>query len=252
MTQSVAGSGFARIGVGPQSEDLLETPDGSLRISPTGARRRPAMAIVSVVIIATCSAVFGVINVRSSHLVSVIGVAQQVPQGQDLTAGNLRKVEIGALTGIATIPASEADTVVGKPAAVTLLAGTLLSPADVNPVSTVPAGQAIVGVDLKPGMVPATGVQPGESVSIVLTAPAGSSISGQSSGPQSQSDAGQASGSSPVLIGAGVVVAVNDSPDDATQGDVVASIQLAAVLAPIVADASATGQAALVEIGGST
>ncbi len=252
MTQTATRSGFARTGIHSDAQHLSETSEGPLRISPSGVRRRPAMAVLSMVVIATCSVVFGVIYIHSSHLVSVIGVAEQVPQGQDLTVADLRTVEIGNSTGIETIPASEANEVVGKPVAVTLLAGTLLSPADVDAASTIPSGDAVVGVDVKPGMLPATGVQPGESVSIVLTAPAGSSISGESSSSQSQSDTEQAQQSSPTLIGAGIVVAVDDSPNDATQGDIVVSIELAATLAPVVADASATGQAALIEIGGST
>jgi hypothetical protein len=252
MTQASTRPRFARTDTRSDAEQLLGTPDSSLRIAPARLRRHPVMVILSVVVIATCSAVFGEIYIHSSRLVSVIGIAQQVPQGQDLTVGDLRKVEIGDSAGIETVPTSDVNEVVGRPAAVTLLAGALLVPADVDAASTIPSSDAIVGVDVKPGMLPATGVQPGESISIVLTASEGSSIADQASSGQGQSDSGDAPQGSPTLLGTGTVVAVDNAPNDATQGDLVVSIELAAALAPVVADASATGQAALIENGTST
>src|SRR5580698_8515460 len=114
MIQTATRSGNARPGIHSGTQHLSAPSEGPLRISPSSVRRRPAMAILSVVVVATCSAVFGVIYIHSSRLVSVIGVAQQVPQGQDLTVGDLRTVEIGDSTGIETVPASEANEVVGK------------------------------------------------------------------------------------------------------------------------------------------
>jgi hypothetical protein len=190
---------------------------------------------------------------HSSRLVSVLGVSQEVIQGQDLEPSDLRQVDVATPDDVASVPVALAGQVLGKPVAVTLLPGALLSMADIATGPALPSGQAIVGVDVKPGMLPANGVDPGEPVMVVLTAPTGSSLSTEPSGGSNNS---QGAGSSaaveaPSVIGNASVVAVNDAPDDATEGDVVVSLVISANLAPLVADASAAGQAALVQIGGT-
>jgi hypothetical protein len=85
-------------------------------------------------------------------------------------------VRIATDPGLHTIPVSAADQVVGKPAATTLLPGTLLTPEQLGASQLPGAGQAIVGLDLKGAQmpVPADQLQPGAKVRIIATpAPAG-------------------------------------------------------------------------------
>jgi hypothetical protein len=68
---------------------------------------------------------------------------------------------------------SAADQVIGKPAATTLLPGTLLTPEQLGASQLPAAGQAIVGLDLKGAQmpVPADQLQPGAKVRIITTPP---------------------------------------------------------------------------------
>ena len=187
-----------------------------------GRGRRPAKAVVSIAIVATCSALFSLIYVHSSRLVSVIALTHQVTQGEVIGASDLRQVDVALAGGVSSVPVSDANLVIGKPAAVTLLAGTLLSPSDVGGARTLATGQSVVGVDLKPGMLPASGVEPGESVLVVLTGPAGSPVStGGATGQSGKQTSGESAG-----LTAATVVAVNSSPDNSGSGDVVVSVQV--------------------------
>jgi hypothetical protein len=259
------------------SSQLRGSAEGSnLRITSKSAGRRPVMLVVSVVTVVTCSTLFALIYLHSSRLVAVIGVTRLVPQGQTVQSIDLRQIDISLAAGVELIPVSSADQVIGRRAAVTLLAGTLLSPLDVGGSHLLPSNQAIVGIDLKPGMLPAEGVEAGESVAVVLTGPAGTAVSDEngsgsyasgvssagstttttttdSNGSIDQPDvSGSTSSADPVVISSATVVAVNTNPDDSGAGDVVVSVEVPATVAPLVADSSAAGQAALVQIGGST
>ena len=159
------------------------------------------------------------------------------------------------------VPVADAFEVIGKPASVTLFAGTLITPSDVGGVHDLPAGQAIVGVDVKPGMMPAAGVAVGQTVLVVLTTPAGTAISGAtsrgvsssgSSAPRSSRPAGVTQTSPPNVITTATVTGVDNSPNDSNLGDEVVSVDVPLAVAPLVADSSAAGQAALVLVGGST
>jgi SAF domain len=196
------------------------------------------MAVVSVALVAACSAIFALIYLNSSRLASVIGVSREVPQGQVVQASDLREVDVTLADGVEAVPVSDASEVIGKPASITLLPGTLLSPADIGATQALASGEAVVGVDLKPGMLPAGGVVQGEPVLVVLTGPSGSPVTDTSSG------------SSDVMTTA-TVVGVDDDPDDSGTGDIVVSVEVPSRVAPLVADSSAAGQAALVQVGGT-
>jgi hypothetical protein len=213
------------------------------------------MAVMSVVVVATCAALFAVIYVHSSRLVAVIGVARQVPQGQTVLVGDLRQVDVSMAGGIEVIPVADASEVIGKSASVTLLAGTLLTPSDLGGAQALPPGQAIVGVDLKPGMMPA-GVEAGETVLVVLTTPAGTPISSEPSSSEPNSSRSHQTSSDvqaggPNVIATATVIGVDNSPNDSGSGDTVVSVDVPLAEAPVVADSSAAGQAALVLVGGS-
>jgi hypothetical protein len=209
------------------------------------------MAVASLVVVVTCAALFAVIYVHSSRLVAVIGVARQVPQGQIVEVTDLRQVDVSLAGGVDVVPVADASEVIGKQASVTLLAGTLLSPSDVGTTRKLPAGQAIVGVDLKPGMMPAGGVVAGETVLVVLTTPAGTALSGATSSATSGSGGPRsASSGQKAVIATATVIGVDNSPNDGGSGDAVVSLDVPLAEAPLVADSSATGQAALVLVGG--
>jgi hypothetical protein len=208
------------------------------------------MAVVSIAVVASCSALFALLYAHSSRLVSDIAVTRQVTQGETIEGSDLRQVDVALSGGVSSVPVSEADQVIGRPAAVTLPPGTLLSPADVGGSSTLSSGQSVVGMDLKPGMLPASGVQPGESVLVVLTDPVGTSVT-QTGSAQSAQSGKPGTPDQSAGVTAATVVGVDTSPGDSGAGDVVVSVQVPVASASIVAGWSAAGQVALVQVSGS-
>jgi hypothetical protein len=205
------------------------------------------MAVISVVVVVTCAALFALIYVHSSRLVAVVGVAREVPQGQTVEVGDLRQVDISLASGVDVVPVADASAVIGKVASVSLLAGTLITPSDVGGSQVLSSGQAVVGIDVKPGMMPEAGVEPGETVLVVLTTPTGTAIGTSSS--SSGSSVSDDQPTTPDVIATATVMGVDNSPDDSGSGDAVVSVDVPIADAPLVADSSAAGQAALVQVG---
>jgi hypothetical protein len=190
--------------------------------------------------------------------VSVLALVRSVPQGQILIGGDLTTVRVSASTGITTVPAAEASSVVGRRAAELLQPQTLLSMNELVSAFAPPPGQSIVGVALKDGQLPASGVAPGETVEVILTGLPGAqdssassaSTDGQTVAPAGVAGAagGQTGLAGTVLVPAATVLEVATSLASSNTGDVDVSLLTPTSLAPFVASASVAGEVALVVV----
>nr|MDT0667371.1 hypothetical protein [Micromonospora sp. DSM 115978] len=91
-----------------------------------------------------------------------------------LAAEDVREARV-SVDGVDTVPAAARDSVLGRPVAYSLPAGTVLSPAAVGDAQVPPPGEAIAAVALKAGQFP-TGLSAGSRVAVVV-APAASAVS---------------------------------------------------------------------------
>jgi len=127
---------------------------------------------------------------------------------------------------VASIPASEVSTVVGRRAALDISAGGLLTPDAIAP-ETVPAkGETVVGLSLVDGMLPAIPLKTGDDVRVVQT-------------PGAQGQVGEVS---PVTIAAKVVAVTRSQDGQFALVDLLVS----ADAAPDLAARAATGKVAVV------
>ncbi len=241
----------------------------SARLAPLAHRRRPVMAAASLAVVALCIAAFSSLYLHAGNRVGVIEVAREVSSGHRLTASDLGVARVAAPSSVATVPAGEASRVIGQRVAVTLLPGTLLAPGELGSPPAPPPGEAVVGVSVKPGDLPAGGVQVGAQVEVVMTDPPGSPASlqplpagtvtgvpgtaGSSTG--QPLPAGSSSGVPQVAAGAGNVLVpdasvLESAAPSAASGSTseVVSLMVPSVLAPLVATVSAAGQVALVVV----
>jgi hypothetical protein len=145
--------------------------DGKTRSRLSGANRRRSVphALIGVVLVAVCS-VAGVLG--GMHLgdrESVLTLARSVAVGQALSRWDLEQVSMAADSGMELIPASAASTVVGRPVAFSLPAGSLLVRSMLGPARVLAQGKVIAAVGLKPGQFPPDLV-PGTTV-LVLAPP---------------------------------------------------------------------------------
>ena len=208
------------------------------RARPAGARggrrRQLPLVVVGVLLVLGCALAFADASLHLGSREEVLVLAQPVAAGQVLLAGDLRSARVSTGSGLAVVPVDQEEGVVGRRAAVALVAGALLTTSEVGAVPPVGAAFDEVAVGLKPGAYPPD-VAPGDRVQVVPVASssAGSSTAGVTSG-------------SPI---AATVLAVDAAPAD-TSNPTVLSLQVAKRDAGEVASLAAAGQASVIEVGG--
>ena len=187
--------------------------------------------MAGVLLVVGCALAFGVASVRASQGEQVLAVARSVPAGHVVQPGDLQVVKVTPTAGLDPVPAANEASAVGRPAAVGLVAGTLLTPADVGTPSAGANGDT-VAVALKAGAYPPS-LGPGGLVDVVPVVNSSSS------------------GTTPVSGQSGSIRAVVVSIDSAPAGssaDAVVSLQVNPADADQVAALAAAGEIALVEL----
>ncbi|MFB9443041.1 hypothetical protein Dvina_51465 [Dactylosporangium vinaceum] len=206
-------------------------------------RRRVSVprVLLGVLLIVGCALAGAAVANRIDTRLPVLATARPVAAGQTITDADLTVVRVAAEAQVATVPAAQRGTVVGRTAAMPLQAGVLVSAQQLGDVAWPPAGQSVIAVGLKPGRAPA-GLTAGTQVTVIVipsTAPGGGGAAGGATG-------GSGTGSGPQVVRAdATVVSVSEAADQS--GVSVVSLLLSA--ADAVTVASTSGEAALVQRG---
>ncbi|MHA3700755.1 SAF domain-containing protein [Jatrophihabitans sp. YIM 134969] len=142
--------------------------------------RRPAYIALAVVLIVGLAAVGAYFYTQAGRKTPVVEVVNHIAAGHPITRSDLTTVDVaGAVTAIG---GDSLESLVGQRAAVELLAHTLLQRAMVTDAPTLNEAQAQVGVQVKPGQIPADGLSAGDAVEVLqLPAQAGASSGGTTS-----------------------------------------------------------------------
>jgi hypothetical protein len=223
----------------------IQRPTADLHFTPL-SRRRPIRLVASALLIVVCGALFAAAYGRAGHQTSVLALARTVPQGAVIVPADVVAVRASLSPNIRTVSSSEAASVMGRTAAVGLIAGSILVSNDIAATSSPPSGDAIVGIALKLGQLPADGLSPGERVDIVLTgAPGSPDLATGASSP----DADQSTSPGTVLASFVLVQDVESASDAADADTIAVSVLVDSTIAPLVANASVAGQIALVVVG---
>jgi hypothetical protein len=147
------------------------------RVAASGRKRaRPYLVLGAVLAAGGAFAFAGAF----SHLggkVAVLQLARPVHSGQILSVGDIRSVDVAAGANVPLIALSSSASVIGHPVAMSLPAGTLLSPADLG-TAALPGGQAMVAVQVKAGAFP-TELTSGQKVAVAAVTPAGTASGAQ-------------------------------------------------------------------------
>ena len=176
-------------------------------VGVSGGARAPRHVLVGVGLMVGFGLLFAAAGLRADPAVPVLAVARPVAAGGVLGEADLRVVDVvpGAVELVA---ASQRDAVVGRRAAVPLVAGSLLSPGQLGAAASwPPVGRSVVAVPVATGRVPA-GLSAGSAVSVLLP---GDGAGGQQGGQPAQPAPGVAVPGVGVAV-PGVVVAV-EAPD---------------------------------------
>ncbi len=142
---------------------------GSTRLAAVTPRRRPALWMLSVALVAG-GALLAVDAARSAgHKSAVLVAARDVGAGEQITPADVAVVHVSTDPGLRTVPAGDQPSLVGSVAAVDLKAGSLLTSAELTGTATPAAGTVLVGLALKAGQLPARELSRGDRVLIVAT-----------------------------------------------------------------------------------
>ena len=144
-----------------------QSPAGWSAGAAAGQRSVP-LALVGVGAVVAGALVFLSIYTSIDSRQSVLVAARPVAPGQVIVAEDLGAADVAAPEGTSTVPASDSAAVVGQTAAVGLVPGAILAPSQLGASSDLQAGQAQVGVALKPGQAP-LGLRKGSRVTVVAS-----------------------------------------------------------------------------------
>jgi hypothetical protein len=220
-----------------------EKPDSARLIASSRRRGRPLVWGGGVALVAVGAAVAAGAVLSSGAKHQVLTVRHGVPAGRVITSADVGTVSISTAPGLASMPASARATVVGSRAAVDLLPGTLLTSAELARHAIPAAGQSLLGVAFKPGMLPDRQLQRGDRVQLITVPPASGTSTPASSvtGSLATRSAG-ASGSSAVTR----MAEVDAEGSPAQDGTVIVDVVVSADDAPGVAADGAAGRLSLV------
>lgn len=161
--------------------------DASSEVPPSlGSRAARSRVAAGVALVLLCATAGALIATRSEARQSYLLLTTTVPAGEQLSASDLASVSVSTGSGLGVIPTGAEPSVLGEIATTTLVAGSLLSPAELTTASPVPPGEALVGAALSPGELPATGLAPGEDVLVVLSGSTATTVIAPSSGPSEE------------------------------------------------------------------
>ena len=193
---------------------------------PPKLRRRPVLiaASVAAICLGALASMWAYQSTSDAH--SVLAVRQTIERGDVITAEDLMTVNISVDPALKPLSADQADSVVGKHAALDMSAWGVVTQDQITEQALPAKGSSVVGIALTPGMLPANQIRVGDKVRVVVTP------GQQGEMPTTQPDSIQA-----------VVVGV---AKDETTGNAIVNVQVPTNDGPMLAARAATGKVAIV------
>ncbi|MEV0650104.1 SAF domain-containing protein [Phytomonospora sp. NPDC050363] len=152
----------------PSGPAQLNAPHNPPRVVAQRRPRGKALAL-GVTVIILGALVGGWVLIGFLNLTDVVAVAADVPAGTQLTQDHLTVVQVNPAPGLDIVEASTMDTIIGQYAAVTLVSGSLLVPAQITADQLVGVGQSQISIGLKAERVPSADLKPGDKITVVAT-----------------------------------------------------------------------------------
>ena len=230
----------------------IPVPDGAGVVRPPGGRRdrRTLLLVASVALVGASIAGFASVYSAADRKTPAVVLIRAVGQGQRISSADIGEAEVAVSPGVDFIPLSQVSIVAGKRAVAAMPAGSLVTPADLTGAPAIAGGDAVVGVALKDGTYPASGLSPGDRVLVVQTAAPGMSVAappGDTSAapPGDTSAASSGVASVPPLAGGPTTAVSGVAVGGVSGGDTGILVPQASVFAVTVPGTSSSGGATL-------
>jgi hypothetical protein len=134
-----------------------------VRLGQTRSTRVPWIALGVILVLAGALA-FGLIVQSAGNRVAVVVAAHDIEPGQVIDASDLRTVDAAIDGRVATVPATDMSSLLGKTAATRISAGSLVTRAQFVDGSVLDDGHVVVGALLGPGGLPVPNLRAGDHV----------------------------------------------------------------------------------------
>lgn len=131
-----------------------------------GRQRRWSLALLAVLVTLGSALAFVVLWMNAGDREPVLALARDVPAGQVFQAEDLTTVRVSLDPGVRAVASSARDQVIGQPASVDMLAGTLLVPDAVGDTQGLENDKETVAIAIDHTLVPA-GLERGDHVRII-------------------------------------------------------------------------------------
>lgn len=135
---------------------------------PVRQRRRPLILGLGVALIATGVLAGAWYGSQTNQATEVLILQTDMDAGDVLTRADLRSSAVTAGTDVAVIPVADVDQYTGQRLTGNLPANTVLTPGMFADRVPMDENAELVGVAFRPSQVPATGVRPGDQVTLVV------------------------------------------------------------------------------------
>jgi hypothetical protein len=155
------------LGQSKASADTDEATESTPPPPRVPGRRNPKWIALGVVALCLGGLLSYVIYARLAQETAVVTLAQTVYRGEVIDATDLTTITLQGNTIAQAVPAADLDTMVGKRAAVDLVAGSVLVASGVTDESIPASGRAVVGLKLSAGRTPTSLLIPSAAVRLV-------------------------------------------------------------------------------------
>jgi SAF domain len=134
-----------------------------------GRQRRWSLALLAVLMTLGSALAFVVLWMNAGDRKPVLALRNDVVAGQIIEADDLTVVRVSADSGVDLVSSSARDDVIDEPAAVNMLAGTLLTPSAVGTDDGLDTGAAVIAIPVTASEIPADDLDTGDTVTIYRT-----------------------------------------------------------------------------------
>jgi hypothetical protein len=197
-------------------------------------RRNPKWIALGVVALCLGGLLSYVIYARLANETAVVTVAQTVYRGEVIDAADLTTITLQGTAIAQAVPAADLDTMIGKRAAVDLVAGSVLVASAVTEEAIPAASRAVVGLKLSAGRTPTSLLIPSAAVRLVaMPSPSGTG----------ESNADDVTGDT-------FPARVIDQANGADGTSILVNVDVSAEQAPLIAQLAAQDRIALVRDAG--
>ncbi|MEV6756219.1 RcpC/CpaB family pilus assembly protein [Streptomyces sp. NPDC051214] len=233
-----------RTGAGNSRSAAPVQPAVGERLPAPPRERKPALAALAVLLILIGALGATVLVLRAGDRVEVVKVTAEIPAGESVTKDNVTSVMVADDASINYVKWSQLGQLRKLKATNTIPKGVVAVGEMFSGKGGLPAGKSAVGVSLKEGQYPASGLKSGDTVDVYQVGDAAARGGDKETG----GSAGSSASDSPIVSAARVSSVADKSDATVSTGALGVTLQVDSADAAAVTRAASAGAVSLVQV----